>query len=157
MWREQKFSKISTVSTDPVSRTTQNILFSYKEASCEPSWALSHVFIMVFSEWTAKGLGDWGEWSEAQRRAEVSALEGAVQRGGAAHQDTLGKGKRTAKAIVIRSGRTAHSNYRLVAAEELDLKESTVDLCMHWASSRCLRPAWWPLVQKHPQTPARET
>lgn len=50
--------------------------------------------------------------------------------------------KRTAKGTVIRSGRTGHSNYRLVAEEELDLKESTVDLCMHWASSRCLRPAW---------------
>lgn len=54
-------------------------------------WVLSHVFIMVFSEWTAKGWETGGQWSEAQRRAEVSALEGAVHRGGAARQDTLGK------------------------------------------------------------------
>lgn len=90
----------------------------------------------------SKGAGRLGEWNEAQRRAEVSALEGDIQRGGAAHQGTLGTGKWTAKSTVIRSGRTAHSNYRLVAVEELDLKESTVDLCMHWASSRCPGPAW---------------
>lgn len=47
---KQKLSKTSTVSTDPVSRTAQNTLFSYREASWELSWVLSHVFIMVFSE-----------------------------------------------------------------------------------------------------------
>lgn len=99
------------------------------------------VFSEILSEQQRAGrLGGGG--GTHKRRAEVSALEGAVHRGGAAHQDTLGKGKRTAKATVTGTGRTAHSNYRLVAAEELDLKESTVDLCMHWASSRCLSPAW---------------
>lgn len=47
----------------------------------------------------------------------------------------LVKESRLEKATVNNSGRTAHTNYRLVAVEELDLKESTVDLYMHWASS----------------------
>lgn len=45
-----KFSKISTVSTDPVSCTTQNTLLSYKEASCELSWVLSHILWYSLSE-----------------------------------------------------------------------------------------------------------
>lgn len=40
----------------------------------------------------------------------------------------------------------------LVAVEELDLKESTVDRGLHPASSRCLSPAWSQRVQTHPHT-----
>lgn len=45
------------------------------------------------------------------------------------------------KATVNSCGRT-QENYGLVAVEELDLKESTVDLVLHPASSRCLSLAW---------------
>lgn len=48
-------------------------------------------------------------------------------------------------------GRT-QTDCGLVAVEELDLKESTVDLGLHPASSRRLSPAGWRLVQKHPNT-----
>ncbi|EGV92966.1 hypothetical protein I79_001114 [Cricetulus griseus] len=43
----------------------------------------------------------------------------------------LVKESRLEKATVNNSGRTAHTNYRLVAVEELDLKESTVDLSLY--------------------------
>lgn len=149
--KQKKLSKTSTVSTDPVSRTTQNTLFSYREASCELSWVLSHVFIMVFSEWTAKGW-ETGGGGHKGGRGSVHWRELSTEEVLHVRTHLVKERGQPKKATVTRTGRPAHSNYRLVAAEELDLKESTVDLCMHWASSRCLSPAWWQLVQKHPDT-----
>lgn len=74
-------------------------------------------------------------------RQRVSAWEGDVQRGGGALLDALVKESGWEKAPVNNCGRT-QSNYGLVAVEELDLKESTVDLVLHPASSRCLSLAW---------------
>lgn len=57
--RETDIVKISTVSTDPISCTVQTAVLSYSDASRECSWVLA-MFIMVFSERTAKGLESGG-------------------------------------------------------------------------------------------------
>lgn len=86
-----KFSKISTVSTDPVSCTTQNTLLSYKEASCELSWVLSHILWCSLSEQQELGRVLGVEVRYEEGRGSVHWREMSREEG-AAHLDALGRG-----------------------------------------------------------------
>lgn len=86
-----KFSKISTVSTDPVSCTTQNTLLSYKEASCELSWVLSHILWYSLSEQQELGRVLGVEVRYKEGRGSVHWREMSREEG-AAHLDALGRG-----------------------------------------------------------------
>lgn len=140
--KETKFSKSSTVSTDPISCTTQNTVLSPNEASVN-SPGSSAMCITVFSEGTSKGLErGGGKWGTKASRGSVHGTETSKE--GAVHSwmHLLRRVARRRLPYVNSCGRT-QKNYGLVAVEELDLKESTVDLVLHPASSRCLSLAWW--------------